>query len=58
MISENNIKQIIYNLLCSLSYMHILNVMHRDIKSANILLNEDYEAKICDLGLSRCMPNG
>ena len=55
-ISENAIKRIVYNLLSSLSYMHILNVVHRDIKPANILLNSDCSVKICDLGLSRCLP--
>ena len=32
--------------------MHANNVIHRDIKSENILVNEKGEVKICDLGIS------
>ncbi|OWZ11503.1 TKL protein kinase [Phytophthora megakarya] len=38
-----------------LAYMHSLNpkVVHRDLKSKNVLLNNEYEAKLSDFGVSR-----
>ena len=54
--TEHHLKKIVYNTLCALAYLHINNVMHRDLKPANILLSAECDVKICDLGLSRCMP--
>ncbi|KAG8830317.1 Mitogen-activated protein kinase [Serendipita sp. 399] len=34
-------------------YIHSANVLHRDLKPGNILLNADCELKICDFGLAR-----
>ena len=39
-----------------MSFLHESNVMHRDLKSANILISSDCNAKICDFGLSRSLP--
>ena len=48
-----HIQTIVYNLLCSVKYLHESNVIHRDMKPANVLVNEDCTVKLCDFGLAR-----
>jgi serine/threonine protein kinase len=38
-------------LMCQ--YIHSANVIHRDLKPGNLLVNSDCELKICDFGLAR-----
>merc|ERR1711871_1771248 len=44
---------IMYQLFRALKYMHTANVIHRDMKPSNILLNSDCQMKVCDFGLAR-----
>jgi serine/threonine protein kinase len=37
----------------ALQYLHRKKILHCDLKSQNILLNEDWTVKICDFGLAR-----
>ncbi|XP_057522189.1 LEAF RUST 10 DISEASE-RESISTANCE LOCUS RECEPTOR-LIKE PROTEIN KINASE-like 1.4 isoform X3 [Amaranthus tricolor] len=41
----------------ALSFLHEKNVIHRDVKTTNILLEKTFQVKVADFGLSRLFPN-
>lgn len=49
-ISENVCAYILCQTLKGLQSLHIRNIVHRDIKSDNILINEKGELKLGDFG--------
>ena len=54
---EENIKVILYNILCAVNFIHTANIIHRDLKPANILITDESEIRICDFGLARSINN-
>lgn len=52
-LSEEHVKIIMYNLLCSVHFMHSAGLMHRDIKPCNLLIDGECSIKLCDFGQSR-----
>jgi len=55
-LTTEHIQTFLYQMLLGLKYIHSAHVIHRDMKPANILVNEDCSLKICDFGLARVVP--
>lgn len=52
-LTDQHYQLFIYQVLCGLKYIHSADVLHRDLKPGNLLVNADCELKICDFGLAR-----
>lgn len=52
-LTDAHFQSFIYQTLCGLKYIHSADVLHRDLKPGNLLVNADCELKICDFGLAR-----
>jgi cell division cycle 2-like len=52
-LSLAEIKCIVQQLLSALAYMHDHWVVHRDLKTPNVLINNDGRVCLCDFGLAR-----
>ena len=49
--------RIIRDIARTYHYMHSLGIVHRDLKSHNVLIDENLTIKVCDFGLARFKVN-
>lgn len=52
-LEDIEIVRAIYEICSAMKYVHEHNIIHRDLKMGNILINANKHVKICDFGLSK-----
>lgn len=52
---ERTVKNYMWQLFKAISYCHARNILHRDLKLQNLLVNRDGTIKLADFGLARRM---
>lgn len=56
-LEEKEAKYLFIQIVKGIDYCHYKNIVHRDIKLENILLDENHNIKIIDFGFSIIIPN-
>lgn len=52
-LSDDHCQFFLYQILRGIKYVHSADVIHRDLKPRNLLVNSNCDLKICDYGLAR-----
>eukprot|EP00759_Apiculatamorpha_spiralis_P058923 PhF_6_TR9487/c0_g1_i1/m.14801/K20535/MPK1_2; mitogen-activated protein kinase 1/2 len=52
-LTDDHFQYFMYQTLAGLKYVHSADVLHRDLKPGNLLVNADCQIVICDFGLAR-----
>lgn len=52
-LSDAHLQYFVAQILRGVRYMHSANILHRDLKPGNLLVNADCALRLCDFGLAR-----
>jgi len=54
-LSEKHIIAVLSDVVQGLAYLHSMGIVHRDLKSRNILIHSTGDIKIADFGVAKCL---
>ncbi|XP_048418462.2 uncharacterized protein LOC125467089 isoform X1 [Stegostoma tigrinum] len=57
-LEEQQILNLFHQMVAAISYLHKHNVLHRDLKTANLFLTKKGEVKLGDFGVAKVMTTG
>ena len=57
-LTDKHIRHLMFQTLSGMKFLHSANVLHRDMKTANLLVDRHFNLKICDFGLARFVRPG
>lgn len=55
---EDKARKFFQQIVCAIEYCHRHKIVHRDLKPENLLLDDQFNVKIADFGLSNIMTDG
>ena len=56
-VSEDIAKFMVRQLVKAVAFCHSHNIVHRDLKLENVLVNKDFKVKLIDFGFSLFLPS-
>ena len=56
-LSETEVWHYFLQLCCGVNYLHHINVIHRDLKPANVLIDDQQNVKLADMGIVKITTN-
>eukprot|EP00946_MAST-07B_sp_MAST-7B-sp1_P003332 g3332.t1 len=57
-LTDKHVRHLMYQTMSGLQFLHSADVLHRDMKTANLLVDRHFNLKICDFGLARLVRPG
>ncbi|KAF2871588.1 serine threonine protein kinase-like protein SNF1p [Massariosphaeria phaeospora] len=57
-LAEDKARKFFQQIVCAVEYCHRHKIVHRDLKPENLLLDDQFNVKIADFGLSNIMTDG